>query len=277
MRAPITAASSESEATAAHVIVDGQISKATSCAMPEQISRFIAKFSMPDMPWRAAAAPTTRPNTMMPGATGWPLRKPTQTPGQDQDGFSDAESIALMAATLTVKTKAGQRPGLHHAYSELSALRLRRDVAGRRRVGARPRLAGRRHGRGARTRRLEHALAPRRLAGKQGLELVARERLELQQALGQHFESGAARGQDARRLGETGFDQTPHFGVDLAARLLRDVLLARHLIAEEALVLVLAIGHRPARVGRAPARRHHARELGPLLGVGCGAGRRLVA
>src|SRR3569623_3536838 len=130
---------------------------------------------MPDMPWRAAAAPTTRPNTMMPGATGRPRRKPTQTPGQDQNGFSEAESIALKAATLTVKTKAGQRPGLHHANSELSAQRLRRDVAGRRRVGARPRLAGRRHDRGARTRRLAHALAHQRHAGKQVLTFVNRE------------------------------------------------------------------------------------------------------
>src|SRR5438067_1349432 len=65
-----------------------------------------------------------------------------------------------------------------------------------------------------------------------------------------------------------GFGQAPDLAIDLAARLLRDVLLARDLVAEEDLVLVLAVGHVAKLIRQAPARHHHARKLCGLLDVG---------
>ena len=147
-------------------------------------------------------------------------------------------------------------------------LRIERRVGTRRAA-----LAGGRHRGGARRRRLDHRLAHRPLAGEQVLDLVARQRLEFEQALGERLEVGALLGRGCLlRLGIAGLDQPADLGVDLAARLLRDVLLARHRIAEEHLFLVLAIGDRAELLGQAPARHHHARELGRLLDVGRRAG-----
>ena len=90
------------------------------------------------------------------------------------------------------------------------------------------------------------------------------------------FEIGALFGEDLLGFLETGLDQPPHFGVDLAARSPRNVLLARDRVAEEHLLLVLAIGDGAERVGEAPARHHHTRKLGRLLDVGGGAGGHLL-
>src|SRR5262245_7075030 len=115
-----------------------------------------------------------------------------------------------------------------------SSLRLRLEAA---RFGARARLAGRRYGRTARGRRLDHGFARWPLAGEQILDLVAGQRLEFEQPLGQRFEIGALLLENALRLGVGGLDQALDLTVDLAARFLRDILLARHLVAQEHLVL----------------------------------------
>src|SRR4051812_20542567 len=70
----------------------------------------------------------------------------------------------------------------------LSALRLRLGLETRVRVGTRARLAGGRHGGGARRARLQHRLAVGLLAVEQVLNLVAAQRLELEQALRECFE-----------------------------------------------------------------------------------------
>src|SRR5712671_7539693 len=84
-------------------------------------------------------------------------------------------------------------------------LRLRLQAPGLR---ARPRLAGGRHG-GAARRRLDHGFARRPLAHEQILDLVAGQRLELEQALGQRLEIGALVGEYLLRLGIAGLDQPP--------------------------------------------------------------------
>src|SRR5206468_1593486 len=114
--------------------------------------------------------------------------------------------------------------------TETLRLRLRLEATGLR---ARPRLAGGRHGGAARRGRLDYGFARRPLADQEVLDLVAGERFELEQALGQRLEIGALVGEYLLGLGIAGLDQPPDLAVDLAARLLRDVLLARHLIAEE--------------------------------------------
>src|SRR6185312_12606084 len=130
----------------------------------------------------------------------------------------------------------GNRPGPSLMPWRISALRLRGDLAGGRR--RRTRLAGGRHRRGARAGRLDHALAYRPLAREQVLDLVAGQRLELDQAARQRLEVGALVGEDLLGLRQAGFDQAAHFAIDLAAGLFRDVVLARHLIAEKYFVLV---------------------------------------
>src|SRR4029077_12449908 len=96
-----------------------------------------------------------------------------------------------------------------------SALWLRGDLA-RGRLGPVTLLAGGWHGGGARRGRLDHRLAHRSPAFEQILDLVARQRFELEKALGEHFEIGALVGQDLRRFGITGLDQPADFAVDLA-------------------------------------------------------------
>src|SRR5262245_30819879 len=82
MRAPTTAASTATVKTAHHVTTAGQISSATSWAIPEQTRKFMARLCTNVRPCRAAAAPTTTPNAMMPGATGSPRRIPRTKPDQ---------------------------------------------------------------------------------------------------------------------------------------------------------------------------------------------------
>src|ERR1700704_870776 len=124
-------------------------------------------------------------------------------------------------------------------------LRLRLQATG---FGARARLAGRRNSRAARRGRLDHRFTCWTLAGEQVLDLVAAQGLELEQALGQGLEIGTLLLENVLGFGIAGLDQALDLAVDLAARFLGDVLLARHLIAQEHLVLVLTIGDRAERL-----------------------------
>src|SRR5919204_5119143 len=72
--------------------------------------------------------------------------------------------------------------------SQRSRLRLRLETTGFR---ARTRLTGRRHRRAARRRRPDDGFARRPLAGEQILDLVAGQRLEFEQRLGQRLEIAA--------------------------------------------------------------------------------------
>src|SRR5258708_14376125 len=146
-----------------------------------------------------------------------------------------------------------------------SGLRLRLQATGFRTRG---RLAGRRNSGTARRGRLDHRFACRTLAREQVLDLVAGQGLEFEQAFGEGLEIGALLLEDLLGFGIAGLDQALDLAVDLAACFLGDVLLARHLIAQEYLILVLAIGDGAERFREAPARHHHARELGGLLDVG---------
>src|SRR5580704_6279771 len=112
-------------------------------------------------------------------------------------------------------------------------LRLRLRLQAGIRIGARPRLAGRRHRRGARGRGLQHRLAVRLLALQQVLNLVAGQRLEFKQALGQRFQVGALLGEDPRRFVVALLDKTPDLAVDLLNRRFRGVLGPRYRHAEE--------------------------------------------
>src|SRR3954447_13185966 len=79
-----------------------------------------------------------------------------------------------------------------------SGLRLRLHRAGA--LRARTALAGRRHRRRARGLRLDHGFARRLLTEQQVLDLVARQRLEFEQALGQNLELGALGFENPPRL-----------------------------------------------------------------------------
>src|SRR5919201_5140249 len=143
-------------------------------------------------------------------------------------------STALWARNLAhrsiacsrIDTAASERP----RDREPSRLRLRLEATG---FGTRTRFAGGRHGRATRGCRLDDGFARRPLAGEQILDLVAGQRLEFEQRLGQRLEIAALFLENLLRLFVTCLDQTLDLGVDLAARLLRDILLARHLIAQE--------------------------------------------
>src|SRR5262245_4831823 len=288
-RAPMTAASKATVSTALQVRTLGQISKATSWAIPEQTKKFIARLCKNDRPCRAAAAPTTSPNAMMPGVTGSPCRNPTTKP--DQPVFSVITIPRLLqwpglsrpSTSYRIGPKTCQRrgcPAQGRARRKVcclkcSGLRLRGDLAGWR-LGTRARLAGRRHRRGAWRGRLDHRLAHGPLACKQIGDLVAGKRLELEQSLREHLEVGTLLGENLGCLGVSGFDETADFAVDLARSLLGNVLLTRDLIAEENLVLVLAISNRAELIRQAPARHHHARELCRLLDIRSGPGSHLL-
>src|SRR5690348_14177676 len=88
-------------------------------------------------------------------------------------------------------------------YPATCSLRLRLRLQAGIRIGTRPRLArgtGRRHGGGARRGRLQHRLAVRFLALEEIDDLVAAQRLEFEQALGQRLEVAALLGENPRRL-----------------------------------------------------------------------------
>src|SRR5580658_3984679 len=181
------------------------------------------------------------------------------------------DAAAKMTPTIKVVRMNGPPLPVRRAIAASgSTLRLRLQWAG---LGARPVAAGAggRHRGVARRRRLDHRFAARPLAQKQILDLVAAERLEFEQPLGERLQITALVGEDLLRLGIAGFDQAADFGVDLLHGGFGDALLARHRIAEEDFFLVLAIGNSTERVGQAPARHHHARQLGRLLDVGRGA------
>src|SRR6476660_9801318 len=266
--------------------------------MPEHTKKFIIMLWKNERPWRAAAAPTTSPNAMMPGATGSPRRSPRLKPDhRDLSGTLSKEVMEVEAPVL-----AGLVPAIHvlsHCLKDVdarhigvqstpsfrtavaghdaksvawaSALWLRGDLA-RRRLRPRTLLAGGWHGGGARRGRLDHRLAHRSPAVEQILDLVARQRFELEKALGEHFEISTLVGQDLRRFGIAGLDQLADLRVNRLGGCFRNILLTRDLVPEENLVLVFAVGNGAELVGQTPARHHHARELGGLLDVGSSAG-----
>src|SRR6516162_1096455 len=154
-----------------------------------------------------------------------------------------------------------------------SSLRLWLEAPG---LGSRPRLAGWRNGRSARHCRLDDRLSRRPFARQQILDLVAGERLKFKQPLGKRLEISPPVIEDALGFVIAGFDKPFDLGVDLAAGFLRDVLLARHLVAQEDFILVLPIGDGTKLLGQSPTRHHHAGELGRLLDVGGSTGSDLL-
>src|SRR5580692_5847193 len=177
------------------------------------------------------------------------------------------DAAASMTPAIKVVRMNGPPLSVRRAIADYgSTLRLRLQRAG---LGARPVAAGAggRHGGVARRRRLDHRFADRPLAHEQILDLIAGQRLEFEQPLGERLEVGALVGEDLLRLGIAGFDQAADLGVDLLHRGFGDALLARHRIAEEDFFLVLTIRNSTERVGQAPARHHHAREFSRLLDV----------
>src|SRR5581483_1735144 len=255
----------------------GHASTTTICATPANTTALMTSASQSEKPLRAATTPNAMPKANSPGISGIVAITPSRNAPNVQCGLRESPMKAAWLSQLRANEKPQKQNARHarRAFRNSSAgalaLRLRGDFAGRP-FRARARLAGRRHGGGTRRGRLDHRLAHRAFALEQVLDLVASQRLEFEQALGERFEVGALVRQDLPCLGETRLDQTPHFGVDLAAGFLGDILLARDLIAEEDLVLVLAIGDRSERIGEAPARDHQTRELGRLLDIGGGAG-----
>ena len=88
-----------------------------------------------------------------------------------------------------------------------------------------------------------------RLALEQALQLLAGERLEFEQPLGQRLQVAAFLGENLLRLLIAVFDQPPDFAVDLLHGCLGDVLLARHRITQEHLFLVFAVRNGAERIG----------------------------
>src|SRR5262245_21360866 len=129
------------------------------------------------------------------------------------------------------------------------ALRLRRDFA-RRRLRPRTRLSGRRDGGRTRSARLDHRFTDRTLAREQIDDFFAGERFELEQAFSQDLEIGAFLAQNLCRLRIAGLDQLADLGVNRLRSCFRNILLARDLVAEENLVLILAIGNGAELVGQ---------------------------
>src|SRR5580704_3507565 len=190
-----------------------------------------------------------------------------------------AEPDAAARMTPTIKMVRMNGPPLSvrraiAAYGSTLRLRLQRPRLGARAVAA---GAGGRYRGVARRGRLDHRFAARSLAQEQILDLVAGERLEFEQPLGQGLQIAALVSEDLLRLGIAGFDQTPDLGVDLLHGGFGDTLLARHRIAEEDFFLVLPVCDSAERVRQAPARHHHAREFCRLLDVGCRARRHAIA
>src|SRR4029453_5975393 len=154
--------------------------------------------------------------------------------------------------------------------------RLRLGLEAGVRIGTRARLAGGRHGGGARRARLQHRLAVGVFSVEQVLNLVTAQRLELEQALCQGFEVLALLREDSRGFVVALFDKAPDLGVNLLNRRFRRVLGAGYRHPQEHLVLVFAVGHGAKGFGQTPARYHHARQSRCLLDIGGGPGRNLL-
>jgi hypothetical protein len=88
--------------------------------MPEHTKKFIIMLWKNERPWRAAAAPTTSPNAMMPGATGSPRRSPRLKPDHaDLSGIVWGEGMAVEAPVM-----AGLVPAIHvlsHCLKDVDA------------------------------------------------------------------------------------------------------------------------------------------------------------
>jgi hypothetical protein len=119
--------------------------------------------------------------------------------------------MAGTSPAMTVATKNAASPPCFFVFAFAARLKPAAALQSRIRIGARARLAGRRHGRGARAGRLQHRLAVRLLAVEQVDDLIAGQPLELQQALGQGFEVGALFGQDAGGFVVAFLDEAPDF------------------------------------------------------------------
>src|SRR5262245_65598872 len=272
----MTAVTAAMAVTLATVSSRGQASITMICATPEKTIALIATASSRLNPCRAATVPNAMPNANSPGVSGRVAFTPSRKATNVQcglKGFLLIMKTRPAALSFVWNQKKPQKQKARHAAGLcLQFLRLClwlwRDFAGRR-LGTRPRLACRRHRRGAWRGGLDDGLAHRALARKQISDFVTGQRLELEQALRQDFEIGALLGEDLRGLGIAGLDQAADFSVDLARGLFRNVLLARNLVAEENLVLVLAISNCAEFVRQTPARHHHARELGGLFDIGC--------
>src|SRR4029453_5390213 len=99
------------------------------------------------------------------------------------------------------------------------------------------------------------------------------ERLKIEKPLGKGFEILALLRNDPCCVGKTRLYQTAHFSVDFLRGGFGDRLLAPNGIAEENLVLIVAIHDCPKLFREAPTRYHSAGELGRLFNVGLRAGR----
>src|SRR4051794_31188672 len=159
-----------------------------------------------------AAGWTPRP---FPSAVTPSLRAERSNPESPRGDSRDC--FAPLVMTVAANKKRGVAAAFFNSMDRWrSGLRLRLEAGIR--VGPGPRLAGRGHGGGARRGRLQHGFAVRLFALEEIDDLVARQRLELQEALGQRFEVGALLGQNARRFVVAFFDKTPDLGVDLLDR-----------------------------------------------------------
>src|SRR5580692_7585508 len=164
---------------------------------------------------------------------------------------AEPEAAARMTPTIKVVRMNGPPLTVRRAIAACGStlrLRLQRPRLGARAVAA---GAGGRHRGVARRGRLDHRFAARPLAQEQILDLVAGERLEFEQSLGQRLQIAALLGEDLLRLGIAGFDQAADLGVDLLHGGFGDALLARHRIAKEYFFLVFPVGHGAERVGQA--------------------------
>src|SRR5882762_9320464 len=107
-------------------------------------------------------------------------------------------------------------------------------------------------------------------------DLLAVEGLALEQRPGERVELFDVVLEDLTRAARALEHDTLDLRVDHQGRVLAVVLLARHLAAEEDVLLVLAEGERTELVGHAPLAHHLARHLGRLLEVVAGARRLLM-
>src|SRR6266404_1519538 len=139
----------------------------------------------------------------------WPVRRSRAEQRRDA-----ARSRLWMRGKNTRALKNAASPP-RSLFNMASPSRLRLRLQPGVRIGARARLAGGRHRRGARSGRLQHRLAVRLLALEQILNLVAGQGFEFKQALCQGFKIGTLLGQDLGRLIIAFFDQTPDLAVDL--------------------------------------------------------------
>src|SRR6185312_14286964 len=142
--------------------------------------------------------------------------------------------------------------------------------------------AGRRHrrsppGRAARRiLRRTAGVAHDLLAANDALDLIDRQRLELEQPARQRMQLLEMLGQNAARLALAILDDAANLLVDDLGGRVGDVLALRHRMAEEDLLLVLAVAQRSQLVAEAELGDHAARQIGGAADVVGSAGRHLL-